>query len=178
VRIRRRSARAPSRYVAVAERVLYDNGVQVQRWREDSEGYAYLLRGLRVIDAPYPHTAAALSVLMHEVAHHALGHTTEPEWATARRELEEEWEAWGYAFACLASLGLNIPREVCRRVAASMAERLAAALTEGLTVVPPRFQPFEAAARAILAAPPVPRYNDTGGHASGSPTHPVECQPP
>ncbi len=161
VRISRRAGDT-HRYGSAAETVLREHRVQVRHWREDGEAYAYTIGGARLIDAPWPRSAAALAVLCHEVAHHALGHTLEPEWATARRELEEEREAWEFTFACFARFGLAIPRGVCRQVAESMAERLAAALMEGMERVPPRFQPFETAARALLADPPAPGYNEIG----------------
>src|SRR4051812_34869292 len=101
VRIRRRGAASASRYQTAAATVLAENGVQVRRWREDGEAYAYMVSGARVIDAPRPFTAAAFALLCHEVAHHALGHTAWPEWATARRELEEERDAWEFTVACL-----------------------------------------------------------------------------
>src|SRR5687767_4613965 len=87
VRIRRVRGAPSSRCEAAARTVLAENDVRVRRWREDGEAYAYLIHGARVIEAPWPETAEALAVLCHEVAHHALGHTTWPEWATARREL-------------------------------------------------------------------------------------------
>jgi hypothetical protein len=160
-----------------AATVLAENGVQVRRWREDGEAYAYTVHGARVIDVPQPYTAAAFALLCHEVAHHALGHTAWPEWATARRELEEEREAWEFTFACLARFGMAAPAAVTRQMAASMAERLAAALEEGLDPVPARFQPFEAAARVLLADPPAPRYNDAGDVLASSPAHPMGSQP-
>lgn len=141
----------------------------MRRWREDGEAYAYTTYGARVIDAPWPGSASSLAVLCHEVAHHALGHTAWPEWATARRELEEEREAWEFTFACFARFGLAVPASVSRQVAESMAERLAAALEEGLDPVPPRFQPFEAAARTLLAVPPTPGYNESSDSDEGSP---------
>jgi hypothetical protein len=178
VRIRRRPAADPSRYQTAAAIVLAENGVQVRRWREDGEAYAYTVYGAQVIDAPRPDTAAAFAVVCHEVAHHALGHTAWPEWATARRELEEEREAWEFTFACLARFGMAAPAAVTRQMAASMAERLAAALEEGLDRVPARFQPFEAAARALLAAPPAPRYNSAGDDLVSPLAHPMGTQPP
>jgi hypothetical protein len=161
VRIRRRDGGAAARYEAAAATVLAENGVWVRRWREDGEAYAYTTGGAQVIDAPRPRSAAAFAMVCHEVAHHALGHTAWPEWATARRELEEEREAWEFTFACFARFGFRIPASVTRQVADSMAERLAGALAEGLDPVPPRFQPFEAAVRDLLADPPATRYNET-----------------
>jgi hypothetical protein len=158
--------------------VLAENGVQVRRWREDGEAYAYTVYGARVIDAPRPYTAVAFALLCHEVAHHALGHTSWPEWATARRELEEEREAWEFTFACLARFGMAAPARVTRQVAASIAERLAAALEEGLDPVPVRFQPFEAAARALLAVLPAPRYNSAGDALASPLAQPMGTQPP
>src|SRR5262245_32463837 len=116
-----------------------------------------------MIDAPRPRSAAAFAVLCHEVAHHALGHTEHAEPVDACRELEEEWAAWEFTFACFARFGLTVPAAVTREIAASMAERLAAALEEGLEPLPARFQPFEAAARALLAAPRSPGYNESVG---------------
>jgi hypothetical protein len=171
VRIRRSGWRGESRYEAAAGVVLAENEVRVRRWREDGEAYAYMVNGSRVIDAPWPGSATALAVLCHEVAHHALGHTAWPEWATARRELEEEREAWEFTFACFARFGLAVPAVVGRQVAESMAERLAAALEEGLDPVPPRFQPFEAAARLLLAAPPAALYNESDGTTGVPPAH-------
>jgi hypothetical protein len=150
-------------YEMAAWTVLAENGVQVRRWSEAGEGYAYVARGERVIDAPRPRSAAAFAVLCHEVAHHALGHTEHPEWADARRELEEEGAAWEFTFACFARFGFTLPAAVTRAVAASMAEHLAAALEEGLDPIPPRFRPFEPAARALLAARPGLGYNENGG---------------
>jgi hypothetical protein len=143
--------------------VLAENGVQVRRWSQDGEGYAYVTNGARAIDAPRPRTAAAFAVLCHEVAHHALGHTAAPEWADALRELEEEWAAWEFTFACFIRFGFALPAAVTRPIAESMAERLAAALEEGLDPVPPRFQPFEPAARALLAAARRLGYNESRG---------------
>jgi hypothetical protein len=150
LRIRQRLSRRSSRFEAAAWAVLAENGVQVRRWSDEGEGYAYATGGQRFIDAPRPRSAAAFAVLCHEVAHHALGHTANAFLVDARRELEEEREAWEYTFACFARFGLSVPAVVTRQVAESMAERLAAALEEGLEPVPPRFQPFEAAARALL----------------------------
>jgi hypothetical protein len=133
--------------------VLVENGVRIRRWSQSGEGYAYVTGGARVIDAPRPRSVGAFAVLCHEVAHHALGHTAHAEPVDAGRELEEEWAAWQFTFACFARFGLAVPASVTRYIAASMAERLAAALEEGLEPVPARFQPFEAAARALLAAP-------------------------
>jgi hypothetical protein len=143
--------------------VLAENGVQIRRWSEEGEGYAYATGGTRVIDAPRPRTAAAFAVLCHEVAHHALGHTAHAELVDAHRELDEEWAAWEFTFACFARFGFAVPAAVSRAIAASMAERLAAALEEGLDPVPPRFQPFERAAYALLAAPRSPGYNESCG---------------
>src|SRR5688572_2617931 len=99
VRIRRHSP-AARRYEAAAWTVLAENGVQVRRWSAAGEGYAYATGGTRVIDAPRPGNAAAFAVLCHEVAHHALGHTAHPFPVEARRELEEEADAWEFTFAC------------------------------------------------------------------------------
>ena len=160
MRIRRGVSAAASRYEAAARAVLSENRVYVRRWSADGEGYAYATGGVRVIDAPPPRTAAAFAVLCHEVAHHALGHTEHPYLVTACQELEEERDAWEFTFACFARFGFPIPAAVGRQVADSMAERLAAALEEGLEPVPARFQPFEPAARALLADPAAPRYNE------------------
>lgn len=162
VRIRRRAA-SGQRYERAAAVVLADNDVQVRRWSEEGVGYAYAMSGARVIDAPRPRSAAAFAVLCHEVAHHALGHTAGSEWADARRELEEEGAAWEYTFACFARFGFALPAAVTRAVAESMAERLAAALEEGMDPIPPRFRPFEPAARALLAAAPGLGYNESRG---------------
>jgi len=133
--------------------VLVENGVRIRRWSQSGEGYAYVTGGARMIDAPRPRSAGAFAVLCHEVAHHALGHTVHAEPVDPRRELDEEWAAWEFTFACFARFGLAVPASVTREIAASMAERLAAALEEGLEPVPARFQPFQAAARALLVAP-------------------------
>lgn len=160
MRIRRLRRPAAPDYETAADAVLRENGVHVRRWSADGEGYAYATAGTRVIDAPRPHTAAAFAVLCHEVAHHALGHTAHPELVDARQELEEEREAWEFTFACFARFGFAIPATVTRRVAESMAERLAAAIEEGLEPVPPRFHPFEPAARALPAGSPPLRYHE------------------
>jgi hypothetical protein len=178
VRIRRRGGRDETRWEWAAWRILEESGVHVRRWREDGEAYAYTMSGRPVIDAPWPRSAEEFAVLCHEVAHHALGHTAWPEWATVRRELEEEREAWEFTFACFARFGLAVPSAVSRRVAESMAERLAAALEEGLDPVPPRFQPFEAAARALLAVPPPPGYNESGDSDEVSSALHQGIQPP
>jgi hypothetical protein len=178
VRIRRRGGRSEPRFEAAARIVLAEHGVRVRRWREDGEAYAYTVHGARIIEAPWPGAAAALAVLCHEVAHHALGHTAWPEWATARRELEEEREAWEFTFASFARFGLAVPAVVSRQVAESMAERLAAALEEGLDPVPPRFQPFEAAARTLLAVPPAPLYNESNDTSPVSAAHRQGILPP
>jgi hypothetical protein len=146
--------------------VLVENRVRIRRWSEAGEGYAYAAGGARMIDAPRPRTAAAFAVLCHEVAHHALGHTAHPEPVDAGREMDEEWAAWEFTFACFIRFGFAVPAGVTREIAASMAERLAAALEEGLAPVPPRFQPFEPAARTLLAAPRSLGYNESGGEAS------------
>ena len=152
--------------------MLVENGVRIRRWSEKGEGYAYVTGGARVIDAPRPRSAAAFAVLCHEVAHHALGHTAHAEPVDARRELEEEWAAWEFTFACFARFGFAVPAAVTREIAASMAERLAAALEEGLAPMPPRFQPFEPAARALLATPRSPGYNESCGEACLPPAPP------
>src|SRR5258707_989973 len=113
LRIRRRSSPG-RRYERAARTVLVENGIQVRRWSEEGEGYAYVTSGARVIDAPRPRTAAAFAVLCHEVAHHALGHTAGPEWADALRELEEEWAAWEFTFACFVRFGFALPAAVTR----------------------------------------------------------------
>jgi hypothetical protein len=158
--------------------VLAENGVQVRRWSAAGEGYAYATGGTRVIDAPRPRSAAAFAVLCHEVAHHALGHTAHPFLVAARRELDEEADAWEFTFACFARFGFPVPAAVTRQVAESMAERLAAALDEGLHPVPPRFHPFEAAARALLAARPPSRYNEPEDAEPAPSPHDVENWPP
>jgi hypothetical protein len=165
VRIRRKTRKEP-RLEAAAWTVLVENGVRIRRWSRPGEGYAYATGGARVIDAPRPRTPGAFAILCHEVAHHALGHTAHAEPVDARRELEEEWAAWEFTFACFARFELTVPAAVSRDVAASMAERLAAALEEGLDPVPPRFQPFEPGARTLLAAPRSPGYNESSGEIS------------
>lgn len=171
MRISRRSSLG-RHYELAAWTVLAEHGVQVRRWSEAREGYAYVSREARWIDAPRPRRAAAFAILCHEVAHHALGHTTDPEWADARRELEEEGEAWEFTFACFVRFGFAIPPGVTCPIAESMAERLAAALEEGLDPVPPRFQPFEPAARALLAAARVVGYNENSGEPQSPPLPP------
>ena len=166
MRIRWRSTRAATRYEAAAGTVLAENDVQVRRWSAEGEGYAYVTSGTRVIDAPPPRCAAAFAVLCHEVAHHALGHTAHLELVDAVQELEEEWAAWEFTFACFVRFGFAVPAIVTRQVAESMAGRLAAALAEGLEPAPSRFQPFEPAARALLAEPRASGYNEIRGERS------------
>ncbi len=74
--------------------------------------------------------------------------------------------AWEFTFACFVRFGFAVPAIVTRQVAESMAERLAAALAEGLEPAPPRFQPFEPAARALLAEPRASGYNEIRGERS------------
>jgi hypothetical protein len=123
------------RYDALAVEMKKTYGLRVHKWRTDTSGCAWELRGRNgsvtpMIAAPYPKGPVSCAVFLHEVGHHAIG------FKTYRPRCLEEYHAWKWALDTMRARGFNVTPAVERRYTQAMRYAVAKARRRGIKRIP------------------------------------------
>lgn len=146
-----RAAREASvvRFLAIAEALKAEAGVQKHTVRKSLSGYAWPKK--HEIVAPEGRTRKQLYILAHECAHVILGHI----YGKKPRHLEEvEAEEW--AHAALRRHGVPVPRSMTLRSKWHIQNKIHQALRSGAKEIAPRAKAYIRGKRKLVSRGAMP----------------------
>ncbi|MCZ6837042.1 MAG: hypothetical protein O7G85_14795 [Planctomycetota bacterium] len=129
------------RYDDIVVEMKKTYGIRIRKWRSSMSGCAWEVHYAsgsvsRLLESPYPKGPMSCAIFLHEIGHHAIG------FRTYRPRCLEEYHAWKWSLDMMRKKGINVTKNVEKRMADSLKYAVQKAQRRGLKHVPPQLLPF------------------------------------